>query len=564
MVIYQILVRLFGNTNTNSVFAGSIIENGCGKFNDITGIALDELKRMGITHVWYTGVIEHATTTDYSAYGIVPDNPLVVKGKAGSPYAIKDYYDVDPDLAVSPDKRMQEFDKLVECTHNSGLKIIIDFVPNHVARVYKSDVKPKDIKDLGEDDDTNVFFDRNNNFYYIPNEAFVVPAEYNRADSGGSYTEYPAKASGNDVFSASPNINDWFETVKLNYGIDCRSGTTHFDPVPDTWRKMLDILLFWANKSIDGFRCDMCEMVPAEFWSYAITAVKQRFPEIVFIGEAYSPANYKRYIASGFDYLYDKSGLYDLLRAAITGHSGMDRLQDYLNSEIKGIESNMLTFLENHDEQRFASVQFAGSPEKAIPLMTLSATLHPAPVMIYSGQEVGAKALGASGFSGDDGRTSIFDYTHIPEIRQWANSGRFDGGLLTAEQTELRNFYSNLLNICHSEEAIAHGCFGNLFESNANGKSSGFNQYMNCAFARYTDNNRLIIFVTIDYIAPNLYLKLPENIFADMGLRKNEIYTVEDILFSDFKTTVKGEDLITTGLHFTGKPMSAVILKIFP
>ncbi|MDR1583201.1 MAG: alpha-amylase family protein [Prevotellaceae bacterium] len=563
-IIYQILVRLFGNKRSESVFNGSIEENGCGKFNDITSIALFELKRMGVTHVWYTGVIEHSTMTGYPAYGISCDNPFVVKGRAGSPYAIKDYYDVDPDLASLPDKRMREFDELVERTHNSGLKVLIDFVPNHVARTYKSDAKPANVRDLGEDDNVNVFFDANNNFYYIQGESFVVPPEYNPAVATARYIEYPAKASGNDVFTGSPDINDWFETVKLNYGIDCFSWAKHFTPVPDTWLKMLEILMFWAAKGVDGFRCDMCEMVPPEFWEYAITSVKKQYPMTVFIGEAYSPANYKRYIASGFDYLYDKSGLYDLLRAAITGRRSLDKLQDYLNSEIKGMEHNMLTFLENHDEQRFASAQFADSPDKAVPLMTLVATLHSSAVMIYFGQEVGAKALGATGFSGDDGKTSIFDYTHVPEIRQWANNGRFDGGLLTPEQSALRNFYSRLLNICHSEDAIANGRFGNLFECNADGKSPGFNQYMNCAFARYTDNNRLIIFVTIDYVAPNLYLKLPADLFADMNLDRDSLYTVEDILLSGYKTTIKGNDFILTGLHFTSKPMSAAILRINP
>jgi glycosidase len=561
IIIYQLFVRLFGNSNTNNVFEGSIEDNGCGKFNDITDLALRELKRLGITHIWYTGVIEHATATDYSEYGIVPDNPLIVKGKAGSPYAVKDYYDVAPDLASRPDRRMQEFDELVERTHNAGMKVIIDFVPNHVARTYKSDVKPDDVKDLGEDDNTNVCFDRNNNFYYILGETFVVPAERRRA--GIDYIEYPAKASGNDVFNASPTINDWFETVKLNYGIDYFSGTTHFAPVPDTWEKMLDILLFWASRGVDGFRCDMCEMVPTDFWWFATSFVKGYwFPETIFIGEAYSPANYKRYIDSGFDYLYDKSGLYDLLRAAITGHVGLDKLQDYLKSEIKGIERNMLTFLENHDEQRFASAQYAASADKAVPLMTVAVTLHLSSVMIYFGQEVGAKASGATGFSGDDGRTSIFDYTHVPEVQQWINGGRFDGGRLTDEQLNIRAFYSQLLNICRSEEAIVNGRFGNLFDCNANGKSSGFNQYMNYAFARYTENSRLIIFVTIDHIAPDLYLKIPSDLFADMGLDNDSTYIINDLLFSDYHTTIKGKTLISTGLHFIGKPMSAAILSI--
>jgi glycosidase len=561
IIIYQLVVRLFGNGNAGSVFDGSIEDNGCGKFNDIAGAALHELKRLGITHLWYTGVIEHATATDYSAYGIIPDNPLVVKGKAGSPYAIKDYYDVDPDLASHPCKRMQEFDELVERTRNAGMKVIIDFVPNHVARTYKSDVKPDGIRDFGEDDNTNVFFDRDNNFYYIQGETFVVPAE-RCADNRDSYVEYPAKASGNDVFSASPGVNDWFETVKLNYGIDYSSGTTHFVPVPDTWRKMSDILLFWANRGVDGFRCDMCEMTPPEFWLYAITLIKDRFPEIIFIGEAYSPANYRRYISSGFDYLYDKSGLYDLLRAVVSGYAGLDKLQDYLNSEIRGIEVNMLTFLENHDEQRFASAQFAGSSVKAVPVMTLAATLHPSPVMIYFGQEAGATASGATGFSGDDGRTSIFDYTHVPEMRQWINNGRFDGGQLTREQTELRAFYSRLLNICRSEKAIVDGCFGNMFDCNAGGKSPGFNQYMNYAFARYAENSRLIIFVTTDSVAPDLRLRLSEDLFVDMGLDRDSDYTVEDILFDGYKTRIKGETLVDAGLHFTGKPMSAAILSI--
>ncbi|MDR1896845.1 MAG: alpha-amylase family protein [Prevotellaceae bacterium] len=570
IVIYQLLVRLFGNKNTNNIFYGSIRENGCGKFNDINNAALCELKRMGITHIWYTGIIEHATTTNYSAFGISADNPYVVKGKAGSPYAIKDYYDTDPDLASQPNSRMSEFEALIERTHKSGLKAIIDFVPNHVARTYKSDVKPNGTEDLGESDNTNVFFHKDNNFYYIPGESFKVPENYNpcgdnylHPPKNNKFDEYPAKASGNNVFTASPKIDDWFETVKLNYGIDYSTGTTHYQPIPDTWHKMLDILLFWANKGIDGLRCDMCEMVPAEFWRYAITEVKKQYRNIIFIGEAYSPENYRKYILSGFDYLYDKSGLYDLLRAAITGYSGLDKLQDYFNSAIKGIEQHMLTFLENHDEQRFASPQFAGSPEKAIPLMTLVATLHPAPVMIYFGQEIGVTAAGATGFSGDDGRTSIFDYTSIPEIQQWANNGKFDGALLSPKQIELRNFYVKLLNLCNSEEAIKNGKFGNLFNSNANGQSQGFNQYMNYAFTRYTPTDKLIIFITIDADnSPNLYLKIPEELFTDMGLYKNLHYVAKDILYSNYKTVIQGEDLIANGLHIVADKMSALILKL--
>lgn len=571
IVIYQLLVRLFGNRNTKNVFYGSIKENGCGKFNDINDKVLDELKSMGITHMWYTGVIEHATMTDYPAFGISVDDPDVVKGRAGSPYAIKDYYDVDPDLACSVKDRMLEFQQLIARTHNKGLKAIIDFVPNHVARTYKSDCKPKGVKDLGETDNTKVAFDINNNFYYIPGKEFIAPKDYDPGGENfhhplkdGYFKEYPAKASGNDIFSNSPSINDWFETIKLNYGIDYSTGYRYFDPIPDTWHKMLDILLYWAGMGIDGFRCDMCEMVPTEFWEYATTEVKKQYPHIIFMGEAYVLENNRKYIAAGFDYLYDKSGLYDLLRGAINGNIGLDRLQHYLHEIVPGIEKNMVTFLENHDEQRFASPQFAGLAEKAIPLMTLCATLHTSPVMIYFGQELGATGAGATGFSGDDGRTSIFDYTYVPEMVQWANNGNYNLELLNEKQIALRNFYSNLLNLCNTEEAIISGKFGNLFESNANGKSAGFNQYKNYAFARYTDKSRLVIFVTIDEVAPDLYLKLSHEVFCGMNLSEDKEYIVETS--NKYCITVKGESLISDnpneGLKVSAEGMSAAIFKI--
>ncbi len=101
LLIYQLFVRLFGNQNQTNKYYGSIEENGCGKFNDINDLALQEITKLSISHVWLTGVIEHATMTDYSYHGIKRDDPDVVKGRAGSPYAIKDYYDVDPDLAVN-------------------------------------------------------------------------------------------------------------------------------------------------------------------------------------------------------------------------------------------------------------------------------------------------------------------------------------------------------------------------------------------------------------------------------------------------------------------------------
>ena len=184
LVIYQLLPRLFGNKVALNKPYGTIAENGCGKFNDINDRALEEIKRLGVSHVWYTGVIEHATMTSYPAAGLPADDADVVKGRAGSPYAIKDYYDVDPDLAVNVKNRLAEYEALVKRTHAHGLKVLMDFIPNHVARSYKSDAKPAGVVDLGASDDPSLTFAPNNNFYYMPGQHFVVPAGYNPLGAG--------------------------------------------------------------------------------------------------------------------------------------------------------------------------------------------------------------------------------------------------------------------------------------------------------------------------------------------------------------------------------------------
>src|SRR5687768_5582579 len=382
IIIYQLLPRLFGNKNNTNTPYGTRDENGVGKFNDIHAKALNAIREMGVSHVWYTGVIEHALLTDYTSYGIPLDDADVVKGRAGSPYAIKDYYDVDPDLAVSVGGRMKEFEQLVSRTHAAGLKVIIDFVPNHVARQYKSDVKPSGVKDLGESDDTSVPFSVKNNFYYLPGQPFQVPQGYESLGRNNtfptkdkSFEEVPAKATGNDVFEARPKITDWFETVKLNYGVDIQNGRKKFfDPIPDTWVKMKDILAFWAGKKVDGFRCDMAEMVPVEFWNWVIPQIQSINPEIIFIAEIYNPAEYKNYINQGhFNYLYDKVQLYDTLRLLVNGERSTSDIHAIYES-LSGINDNMLHFLENHDEQRVASRFFAGDMWKAAPAMVLSAT----------------------------------------------------------------------------------------------------------------------------------------------------------------------------------------------
>ena len=360
LVIYQVFTRTFGNKNSNRKPNGTLAENGVGKMNDFDVATLQQIKSLGVNTIWYTGVIRHATCTDYSAFGIPRQTPHVVKGKAGSPYAITDYYDIDPDIADNVAERMSEFEDLVKRTHKEGLKVIIDFVPNHVAREYKSICKPKGVKDLGETDDMGKHFDANNNFYYCPNESLDISAiplpngieADNSNEMAAEYTETVARCTGNDRFDAHPQANDWYETVKLNYGVDyCDWGgrSTHFEPIPDTWHKMTDILLFWAAKGIDGFRCDMAEMVPHEFWQYATEKVKAQYPHIVFIGEVYDPNQYRTYVAAGFDYLYDKVGMYDCLRDVMCGHRSASNISQQWQA-IDDIREHILYFLENHDK----------------------------------------------------------------------------------------------------------------------------------------------------------------------------------------------------------------------
>lgn len=557
IIIYQVFTRLFGNGNIRCKKNGTIEENGCGKMADFTIKALNEIKNLGATHIWYTGVIEHATQTNYSRYGIRPDHPAVVKGKAGSPYAIKDYYDVDPDMANSIPDRMKEFENLVKRSHKAELKVIIDFVPNHVARQYQSDAKPKDVVDLGENDDKNMAFSPNNNFYYIPGQTLQgeIDLHYNAPEP---YVENPAKATGNDKFDAYPSVNDWYETIKLNYGVDYMNGRYgHFDPVPDTWNKMLDILLFWASKDIDGFRCDMAEMVPVEFWGWAIPQVKEQYPHLIFIAEVYNPYEYRNYLFNGkFDYLYDKVGLYDTLRALTCGHDSATNIPFRWQS-LSGIEKRMLNFLENHDEQRIASDFFAGNGFKAIPAMTISACMNTNPVMIYFGQEFGEPGMDEEGFSGKDGRTTIFDYWTVDTIRRWRNGGKFDGKNLTAGEKKLQNFYTTLLNLCNKEKAIREGEFFDLTYANLEG--CYFNEHKQYAFFRKAGKELLLIIVNFDQspAAPNVMI--PTHAFEYLGIPFKESYKAKDLLTGNTENLTMAPDQRTQILL---EGYGAKILKI--
>lgn len=523
-VIYQIFTRTFSNKNTSCIENGSIETNGVGKMNDFTPKVLNKIKKGGFTHVWFTGVIRHATTTDYSAFGIPKQHTQVVKGKAGSPYAITDYYDIDPDIAEDITHRMEEFEALIERTHKQELKVIIDFVPNHVAREYKSITAPECANDLGADDDVNKHFDPQNNFYYCPQTVLDL-SDIISPTNIEPYTEYPAKCTGNDHFDAKPSNNDWYETVKLNYGIDyCDLGgrSEHFTPIPSTWLKMTDILLFWAAKGIDGFRCDMAEMVPAAFWKYATAKVKEHFPNVIFIGEVYAPNQYRNYLAAGFNYLYDKVGMYDCLRDVMCGYRPASDITNAWQS-VDDIHDHMLNFLENHDEQRIASDFFAGDAKKGIPALMVAALFQSNPMMIYAGQEFGEKGMAKEGFSGIDGRSTIFDYWNTPTVmKAFYNIGR-----LSPQQRYIRDTYYKILRLCNEETAISEGLTYDLMYANFDKLT--FDTSKLFAFMRKKDKDLLLIVTNFDKEAQEVSVTIPEHAIEFLRIRQN-FYLMTDLL----------------------------------
>ena len=510
-IIYQLLPRTFANYNETRRHNGTLQENGCGTLNAITPKALRAIRDLGATHVWYTGVIRHATAQ--------LNTPAIVKGKAGSPYAITDYYDIDPDLCENQRQRMKEFTDLVERSHKANLQVIIDFVPNHVAREYHSTCKPKGVEDLGATDNPAWAFSPLNNFYYI-HEPFAPQFDLQ------GYSENPARATGNDCFTAHPSKNDWYETIKLNYGVFYQNGgEQQFEPIPNTWHKMLHILLFWAGKGIDGFRCDMAEMVPQAFWSWAITQVKEQYPDILFIAEVYNPDLYRAYIAAGFDYLYDKVGMYDYLRGVTSKNWAVEGITQQWQA-VDDIRQHMLYFLENHDEQRIASGFFCGRGMCAEPAMIVAATLGSNPVMIYAGQELGEKGMDAEGFSGMDGRTTIFDYWGIKSIQAWANHGKFDGAGLDEEQRSLRQFYRNLLRLARTEKAITQGEMYDLEYA----QGEGFNKHEQYAYIRKYKQQILLIILNFDDRQRDISVRIPQEAFAHLNQPEYAMVQATDLL----------------------------------
>ena len=529
MNIYQLFVRTFGNKNTNPLFDGDKSQNACGTFANINDNALEALRSLGITHIWLTGVIRHSSMTAYPDLGIKATNPLITKGKAGSPYSIMDYYDIDPDLAVNPQNRMEEFEETLRRIHDKGFKVIIDFIPNHLAREYKSLCKPYDVEEFGEYDNKNLSFDKDNNFYYCPGQEFGVYGLQSTVYGLQStvyglqsrvYEEFPAKASGNDVFSPNPSVNDWYDAVKLNYGVDYQNNhAKHFDTIPNTWYKMLNILRYWCEKGVDGFRVDMAEMVPVEFWRWSINELRESH-DAIMIAEIYQPHLYKDYVGAGFDYLYDKVGLYNTLENIYRYGQRAETITNVWNS-LQGLGDVMLRFMENHDEVRLASRHFVGDAFKAMPAVVMSMLMNRGPFMIYNGQESGEDADGAVGFSGDDGRTSIFDYAVMPRHQKWMSDGKFDGSDFSDEQRKLYELYKKLLNFRLTNDAINKGAFYDLMWVNP--WYFNFDPQYVYAFLRYHNEERLLIVVNFN-LNESRYceVKIPQDALEYMRLQVNE------------------------------------------
>ncbi|QYJ84589.1 alpha-amylase family protein [Shewanella mesophila] len=602
-VIYQVFTRLFGNTNTTNKPWGTIADNGVGKFSDFTPLALESIHALGVSHIWYTGVPHHAVVNDYRNIGITLDDPDVVKGRAGSPYAVKDYYNVNPDLADKPANRLAEFEALIARTHQAGMKVIIDIVPNHVARNYHSLSNPKGVIDFGRQDNTALEYDKNNNFYYVVDTPFSVPDLQQPPLGGqphplvdGQFVESPAKWTGNGSRLAKPDANDWYETVKINYGVkpdgtfdfphlpkgfDTKTAAEHFtfwnniseSEIPDSWKKFNQIAQYWLAKGVDGFRYDMAEMVPVEFWSYLNSQIKHVNPNALLLAEVYTPSRYRDYIHLGkMDYLYDKVGLYDTLKAIIQGQQSTSAIEtDRLN--VVDIASHMLHFLENHDEQRIASPEFASDPIKALPAMVVSTTLSNAPTLVYFGQEVGEDGSENAGF-GQPSRTSIFDYVGVPAHQRYMNHGKFDGAMSSEEELKLRDFYAKLLNLSHQAPALLGEYtplddFNRQLTTSIEDKgdpkrySQGYDD-QTFAFARYSLQQKLVIVTNFSSEqAKILNLALPKPLIDKWQLKVGQ-YQMTDLLTDRVIKARLKVDQTNTHIALELAPLESLILQVEP
>lgn len=515
-IIYQIFPRYWGDRAGKQKKGGTLDENGCGKFSNIDRKSLDYFKSLGVTHLWLTGIVRHATGE--STGGCTASSPDWVKGRAGSPYAITDYYDVNPYLADVPEKRMEEFKDLLKRVHNAGLKVIIDFVPNHVARDYTSFTAlhpaPTGMPSLGSDDDKSVHWREENDFFYYPGTELKLPIK------SQTYRELPALASGN-AYTAEPAVNDWYDTVKINY-CDTHTGT---------WDKMLDIVRFWAGMGVDGFRCDMVELVPADFFTWLIREIHKQYPEIVFIAEVYQKELYSKYIREvGFDLLYDKSGMYDTIRAIVqknTDDSGVPveawqstRKITWNWQSLGDLQPYMLNFLENHDEQRFASDFFGKDAGNVFAALYASLYFNRASFMIYSGQEVGERGMYQEGFSGKDGRSTIFDWYTSDKVRKLWRYIHGDMKALARKDVALLERYRSALTQATGNRAVISGSTYDLCYCNLS--SDGFCVDRHFAFLRDCGDDTVLVACNFSNVDAEMELSIPEHAFQWLELNETE------------------------------------------
>jgi glycosidase len=546
-IIYQLVVRYFGNTGGANVIDGDIRQNGCGKFADIDDRALAELAQLGVTHVWLMGVLRQATLTDYSSIGLCADPPEVVKGRAGSFYSVRDYGDVCPDYAIDPARRLAEFEALVKRVHAAGLKVLIDLVPNHVSRSYSSDASSFD---FGRGDDQTQFFDPNNNFYYLvdpPGRALELPRPGHWHPPGVEFSGRfaredgrpgrAAKATGGDdygkVTDTRPGENLWYETIKLNYGFNFAEQRGYYDPPPRTWTMIDSILAFWQRKGVDGFRCDFAHYVPAEAWTYLIREARQRSPDAFFMAEAYpyhgsldpvhDPAEL---IEAGFDAVYHWTA-YNALKGIYQGH-GVDAYEREMAALDDTARPHYLEYLENHDERRIASpvVEHGGPGESGFGSSAAAYQLAPlvllysqGPALLLNGQEVGEPGAGATGFKGDNGRTTIFDYWRMPVFARWVNDHRYDGGQLDTHEKTLRRFYRDLLALCQ-HPSITGSSYWGLRNANRAGAFPGASDWL-YPFARFAAGAGQLVVVVANFrpgSAESGKIRLPRELMAAAGV----------------------------------------------
>ena len=391
------------------------------------------------------------------------------------------------------------------------MKVLIDFVPNHVSRDYGKAglvMQQESLPPLGSGDDCSVHWKPENDFYYYPGQSLILPVSGMKSEG---YYESPAKASGN-CFSPAPDKNAWYETIRLNY---CDFHTP-------TWDKMLDIVRYWCRKGVDGFRCDMVEMVPWQFMKWLIESIKAEFHDVIFIAEVYVKEMYCHYIETvGFDFLYDKSGLYDTLRAVVEGH-GTARAVTWNWQMLGDLQPHMLNFLENHDEQRFASPFFGKDAGRTPAPLCASMLFNASPFMIYFGEEIGEPGMDEEGFSGRDGRTTIFDCWSVASLSR-LDKYIHGGEGLTEEEKATLSVFREAASLS-SAQAVSEGKTFDLGYCNAG--SRGFNPDCHFAFLRGTGDDTLLFVCNFSGEDTSMDVLVPEEAVRYLGMKKTEAFVV--------------------------------------